>query len=66
MGASKDTGSLRLPIFEESDKPSWLMDWNQAMKTIQARDDEQTARINSVFGLIAQLQAEINTLKGNK
>lgn len=53
MSASNSTTNLFLPKFVDSDKPSWLGDWNGAM-------DKLDAGHAYLIGLINNLQNELN------
>lgn len=55
MGAQNYTSTVHLPQFGPTDKPSWQGDVNQAFKAINDAIAERD-------GIIANLQAQINTL----
>jgi flagellar capping protein FliD len=59
MGASNRTPSRRFPRFVESDKPSFLGDWNQLVDMI----DNEFIRLDN---RINEMQSQINTLQNRK
>lgn len=48
MGASSLTQNVLLPVFADNDKPSWLGDWNNAMKKIDAAFAAKEAEVNTL------------------
>lgn len=48
MAASRETENLKLPLFDATDKPSWLGDWNGAMGAIDLQAGTVTGDIGAV------------------
>lgn len=69
MSASSLTPTLLLPQFEDTDKPSWLGDFNQAMKKIDnaitvrdANSATQVVNHNTLAAQVATMKATANLL----
>lgn len=62
MGASSLTQTVLLPLFEDSDKPSWLGDVNGAMRKIDAAFAAKEAEINMLTSQVNALSARVTAL----
>jgi hypothetical protein len=62
MGASSLTATTLLPLFEDTDKPSWLGDVNNAMRKIDAAFAEKEAEINTLTAQLNVQTARITAL----
>lgn len=63
MAASSLTPTILLPQFEESDKPSWLGDFNQAMKKIDNAITVRDLTINNLTAQVNALAARVTVLE---
>lgn len=73
MGSSLFTQNIHLPKFTDSDKPSWLGDFNNAMDKIDADSGTQTAQINllttelnAANTLITALTTRVTSLEASR
>lgn len=62
MSATNQTTELHLPLFTDSDKPSWLGDINGAMQKIDARFVTNASSLATANATILALQTAIADL----
>lgn len=60
MGSTNFTPNLHLPQFIATDKPSWLGDWNDAMKAIDDSAGEQHVVNNKITASFAAINLRID------
>lgn len=62
MSATNQTTELHLPLFTDSDKPSWLGDVNGAMQKIDARFVTNASDLATANATILALQTALADL----
>lgn len=62
MSHSKETENLELPIFEPTDKPAWLGDWNEAMTKLDTVSSNSDAKFNELTTRIDTQDQKITTI----
>lgn len=72
MSATNATTNYSLPIFQATDKPAWLTDWNGAMgdidtaiKAAQTAADNAQTTANTATGDISTINSSINTINSS-
>jgi uncharacterized coiled-coil protein SlyX len=66
MGASNHTDNIYLPVFSDTDKPSWLGDFNDAMNKIDAAFANRGADVSLIQTKQATDEANIAALQDAK
>lgn len=61
MGATNKTPKLELPLFIDSDKPSWRGDFNDAMTKLDTGLSSYDTKIDTAQNMAANAQATANT-----
>ena len=63
MSWSNETKILKLPLYVGTDYPSWITDWNYAMKKLESSYEETQAIIESLQDDIHTLDGALNAVK---
>ena len=67
----RKTKHYKLPLFDSSDQPKWLVDWNEAMAKIDiaihvaTTGDPDVPDISELYGMIQELQTLTNHIVNN-
>lgn len=66
MSASYETETYKFPLFDPNDKPSWLNDWNQTMKALDAAIKAAANGVTpGVFQPLLKSGENIKTINGS-
>ncbi len=67
----RQTTHYKLPLFESSDQPKWLVDWNGAMSKLDtvihtiATGSPDVPDIDELYGMVQAIDEQINFIKAN-
>lgn len=59
MAATNSTTNLALPIFVDSDKPTWRGDFNDAMQKIEDAHNSDSLELANLRAQIVSLEARL-------
>lgn len=63
MGATNSTPNYDLPLFVDSDRPSWTTDWNGAMETIDLAIKQTKTLVDSNTSSVTQVNTALTALR---
>lgn len=64
MSATNSTPIINLPLFIGTDKPAWLVDWNNAMNIIDSNISALQSAEGGTAASLAALSQSVQALSG--
>lgn len=65
MAATNETPNIHLPVFEQTDKPSWISDFNGAMNAIDTAYGKQEGNITAAYNAAGAAQTKADAVEAS-